>query len=60
MSINIDNAKINNLNVNNNTTIASKVCSICNQIKPITEYHKDKSKSDGLRYDCKSCQNQII
>ena len=58
MSINIDTAKINNFTVYNNTTIASKVCSTCNQNKPLTEYYKDKSKSDGLRYSCKSCRNQ--
>ena len=58
MSINIDNAKFNNLIVYNNTTITSKVCSTCNQNKPLTEYQKNKSKSDGLRYSCKACKNQ--
>ena len=42
MSINIDNAKFNNLIVYNNTTITSKFSSPCNQNKPLTEYHKDK------------------
>ena len=59
MNFNIDNAKFKNLNVYNNTTIASKICSTCNQNKPLTVYHKDKSKLDGLRYNCKSCRNQI-
>ena len=58
MSINIDNGKFINLNVYNNTTIASKICTTCNQNKPLTEYHKDKSKLDKLRYSCKSCRNQ--
>ena len=58
MSINIDNAKFNNLIVYNNTTITSKFSSPCNQNKPLTEYHKDKSKSDGWRFSFKAFRNQ--
>ena len=56
--MNITNSTVNidNLNVYNNTTILSKVCKICNQYKPLTEYGKDKTKSDGLQYMCKSCR----
>ena len=28
----------------------------CDQNKPLTEYHKDKSTSDKFRYMCKSCR----
>ena len=52
MSINIDNTKLNNLIVNNYTTIVLKVCSTCNQNKLLKEYYKDKSKFDGLIYNC--------
>ena len=49
---------IDTLNAYNNTTpIPSKVCRKFNQIKPLTEYTKDKTKSDGLESCCKSCQS---
>ena len=32
-----------------------KVCNKCNKEKSLTEYHKDKSKKDGFRSDCKKC-----
>ena len=42
--MNITNSTVNieNVNVYNNTPIPSKVCRNCNQIKPLTEYNKDK------------------
>ena len=58
--MNITNSTVNIENVNaynNTTTIPSKVCRKCNQIKPLTEYTKDKSKSDGLQSSCKSCES---
>ena len=49
---------IDTLNAYNNTTsIPSKVCTKCNQIKRLTEYNKDKTKSDGLRSSCKQCRS---
>jgi len=33
-----------------------KQCSKCKQKLPINDYHKDKSKKDGLREQCKSCR----
>ena len=56
MSTNISNVNTNTLNVYNNTSL-SKVCSQCHQNKLLTEYNKDKRKSDGLQNDCKSCQS---
>ena len=32
-----------------------KYCSICNKIKNISKFSKDKSKKDGLRCYCKDC-----
>ena len=32
-----------------------KVCSICKQEKQITEFGKDTSRKDGLKYQCKEC-----
>ncbi|MHA2013350.1 MAG: NUMOD1 domain-containing DNA-binding protein [Candidatus Helarchaeota archaeon] len=34
-----------------------KKCSCCNKIKPLSEFHKDKNKSDGLCSSCKFCNN---
>jgi hypothetical protein len=33
----------------------TKTCSKCKQTKDIGEFHKNKSKKDGLRSKCKSC-----
>ena len=58
MNTNISNSNIENLNVNNNTTpIISKMCTNCNQIKPLTEFNKNKLTSDGLQFSCKLCQS---
>ena len=34
---------------------STKQCTKCNQVKPITDFHKMKSAKDGLNYQCKSC-----
>ena len=57
MSITINN--VETFNVYNNTFIPTKVCCQCNQNKPLIKYYKDKSKSDGLRYNCKACHSLI-
>ena len=36
-------------------TIQTKRCSKCKQIKPLPEFYKDCTKTDGLRRSCKSC-----
>ncbi len=33
-----------------------KTCSKCKVEKPISEYHTDKNKPDGYRYECKECK----
>ena len=33
----------------------TKICSKCNIKKSLSEFHKDKSKLDGYRPDCKEC-----
>ena len=35
-----------------------KKCTQCGKDKDVTEYYKDKRHPDGLRYNCKSCQNK--
>ena len=57
MNTTINTVNIDTLNAYNNTPTSSKVCTKCNQIKPLREYNKDKSKTDGLRYSCKQCQS---
>lgn len=32
-----------------------KLCNTCQQVKPISEFGKDKSKRDGCRTQCKEC-----
>ena len=36
----------------------TKFCSKCKQTKPITDFHKNKSRGDGLSTYCKTCENE--
>jgi len=36
-------------------TIMYKSCSKCKESKPISEFYKDRSRSDGVQYVCKDC-----
>ena len=36
--------------------IISKRCCSCKQTKPISEFHKNRSKKDGFATGCKSCR----
>ena len=36
----------------------TKQCSKCKEVKPVTEFTKDKNRKDGLFPWCKSCQKQ--
>jgi len=33
----------------------TKTCTKCGECKPLTEFHKQKDKKDGLRSHCKAC-----
>lgn len=35
-----------------------KVCSDCKTQKPLTAFHKDRSRKDGLKYRCSDCANK--
>jgi len=39
------------------TSISEKHCTYCNQIKPISEFHKRKDTPSGYRSHCKICTN---
>lgn len=36
----------------------SKACNKCKQIQDLSQFHRDRKKSDGLTIDCKTCRNQ--
>lgn len=38
----------------------TKVCRVCNIDKEISDYHKDKSRNDGIRSICKECCSDKI
>ena len=38
--------------------LVSKECTCCHEIKPISEFSKDKSKTDGLVTKCKECNKK--
>lgn len=37
-----------------------KRCTLCMEIKPISEYQKRSASVDGLQYRCKPCQNGLV
>jgi len=37
-----------------------KHCNKCKQTKPLTEFHKDKARSDGFQIHCKVCKNAVL
>lgn len=39
----------------NTSTTESKACTVCEQVKPLHEFYKDKRALDGKRSECKSC-----
>lgn len=39
------------------TSLSSKRCHICHVVKPLSEFHKDRTRVDGRQYRCKSCQS---
>ena len=34
-----------------------KTCNLCQQTKPLEEFHRDKGKRDGRRTICKECDD---
>lgn len=35
-----------------------KRCNVCNQVKDLKEFYRDKSRVDGRKYVCKDCSNK--
>lgn len=42
-----------------NDTIQTKRCSRCGEVKPISDFNKQKRASDGLQRYCKECQKAV-
>ena len=38
----------------------TKRCSKCGEVKPLTEFHKNRSARDGLDHWCKSCKKESM
>jgi len=53
---NKNNPNNTNINENTNENTNEKVCNKCNVLKNLKDYHKDKSKKDGYRGQCKKCE----
>lgn len=39
---------------------ANKTCAECDVLKPLTEFHRNKNRSDGRNNNCKDCANARI
>lgn len=39
---------------------AEKTCTVCKQVKPITEFYKDAQRRDGHYSKCKSCHSRFV
>jgi hypothetical protein len=37
-----------------------KHCNKCKQTKPVTDFHKDRARSDGFQIHCKICKNAVL
>ena len=48
--------KINKYDINNINNKMEKVCNKCQIGKTLDNFHKDKSKKDGHRNQCKECE----
>lgn len=35
----------------------TKTCSVCGEMKPLTDFNKDRGRKDGLQYRCKVCHS---
>lgn len=46
-------------NIQENITMTTKVCNRCRTEKLITDFYKNKARSDGHNYTCKVCQLQM-
>jgi hypothetical protein len=40
-------------------TEATKRCSMCGERKPLSEFHRDRSRSDGVQQKCKPCNIEL-
>lgn len=38
-------------------TDATKLCSDCREIKPVSAFARDRTRTDGLTYRCRECRN---
>ena len=45
-------------NYDNNGNLISKECYKCHEIKGVGEFHKNKSKKDGISSTCKECKKE--
>jgi len=39
--------------------MSEKECTKCGEVKPFSEYHKDKGSKDGHMFSCKSCRKKM-
>jgi len=39
--------------------IEGKICTLCKQWRPVSEFYKNKAAPDGLQYHCKECSSAL-
>ena len=55
---NLSDQKLNKKNRKKiNPGFGEKKCSVCGEIRPIEEFHRDNSRLDGHRNECKPCKS---
>jgi uncharacterized CHY-type Zn-finger protein len=42
------------------TNLTEKICSVCRKTLTLNRFNKNKHKRDGLQYQCKLCQSQLL
>lgn len=44
--------------IHKESTMESKQCTVCGEVKPLSEFAKNKTKKDGHASDCKACRKK--
>ena len=58
-TVTINNYPSTYINTETESSIPTKTCTKCHQIKQLTEFHKDNAAYDGYRTQCKNCRNNV-
>ena len=56
-TVTINNYPSTYLNIETESSISTKSCTKCHQIKQLIEFYKNKTSKDGYHTQCKTCKD---